>query len=43
MKFCPLCSHQCLPIVAEKRKKKSFFGLWRKTAKLPFFKKPKQL
>ncbi|HEY5480410.1 MAG TPA: FHA domain-containing protein [Verrucomicrobiae bacterium] len=43
MKLCPLCSHPCLPLGAEKRKKKSFFGLWRKTTKLPFFKKPKQL
>ena len=43
MKFCPLCSHPCLPIGAEKRKKKLLFGLWRKTVKLPFFKKPNQL
>ena len=37
MKFCPLCSHPCVPLGAEKRKKKSLFGLWRKTIKLPFF------
>ena len=43
MKLCPLCSHPCLPIGAEKRKKKLLFGLWRKTVKLPFFKKPNQL
>jgi hypothetical protein len=36
MKFCPLCSHACLPIGAEKQKKKSLFGLFRKTVKLPF-------
>jgi FHA domain len=43
MEFCPLCSHPCLPLGAEKQKKKLFFGLWRKTTKLPFFKRPKQL
>ena len=37
MKFCPLCSHPCVPIGGEKKKKKSLFGLWRKTVKLPFF------
>jgi hypothetical protein len=37
MKFCPLCSHKCLPLGAEKRKKKSLLSLWRKTTKLPFF------
>ena len=37
MKFCPLCSHPCVPLGAEKRKKKSLLGLWRKTVKLPFF------
>jgi pSer/pThr/pTyr-binding forkhead associated (FHA) protein len=36
MKFCPLCSHPCVPLGAEKRKRKSFLGLWRKTVKLPF-------
>lgn len=39
MKLCPLCSHPCLPLGAEKRKKKLFFGLWRKTVKLPFLKR----
>jgi pSer/pThr/pTyr-binding forkhead associated (FHA) protein len=37
MTFCPLCSHPCVPLGGEKRKKKSLFGLWRKTVKLPFF------
>jgi hypothetical protein len=26
-----------VPLGGEKRKKKSLFGLWRKTVKLPFF------
>lgn len=43
MKFCPLCSHPCVPIGGEKREKKSLFGLWRKTVKLPFFHGPKHL
>ena len=41
MKFCPLCSHTCVPLGGEPREKKSFLGLWRKTIKLPFFHKPK--
>jgi len=41
LKFCPLCSHPCESIGGEKRKKKSLFGLWRKTVKLPFFHGPK--
>jgi hypothetical protein len=41
MKFCPLCSHPCVPIGEEPRKKKSFLGLWGKTVKLPFFHKLK--
>jgi len=40
MKFCPLCSHPCLPIGAEKKKKKSLLRLWRKTVKLPFLHAP---
>ncbi len=36
MKFCPLCSHACVPLGAEPKKKKSLLGLWRKTVKLPF-------
>jgi len=43
MKFCPLCSHACVPLGEETRKKKSFFALWRKTVKLPFSHGPKQL
>jgi pSer/pThr/pTyr-binding forkhead associated (FHA) protein len=43
MTFCPLCSHPCVAIGGEKKKKKSFFGLWRKTVKLPFLHGPKQL
>jgi hypothetical protein len=43
MKFCPLCSHPCVPLGGEKREKKSLFGLWRKTVKLPFFHGRKQL
>jgi hypothetical protein len=42
MKFCPLCSHQCVPIGGEPRKKRSLFGIWRKTVKLPFFHGPKE-
>jgi hypothetical protein len=41
LKFCPLCSHLCVPLGGEKKKKKTFLGLWRKTAKLPFFQGPK--
>jgi hypothetical protein len=41
MESCPLCSHFCVPLGSEQRKKKSFLGLWRKTVKLPFFHKPK--
>jgi len=36
MKFCPLCSHPCVPIGGEKKKKKSLLRLWHKTVKLPF-------
>jgi hypothetical protein len=43
MKFCPLCSHPCVPLGGELRKKKSFLGLWRKTIKLPFFHRSKHL
>jgi len=41
VKLCPLCSHQCVPLGEQPRKKKSLFGLWRKTVKLPFFRGPK--
>jgi hypothetical protein len=37
MKLCPLCSHACVLIGGEKKEKKSFLGLLRKTVKLPFF------
>ena len=36
MKFCPLCSHECVPLAEEKPRKKSLLGLLRKTVKLPF-------
>jgi hypothetical protein len=35
-KCCPLCSHACVPLVPEKRKKKSLFDLLLRTTKLPF-------
>jgi len=41
LKLCPLCSHACVSLVAEKRKKKSLFDLWRKTSKLPFLRSSK--
>jgi len=43
LKFCPLCSHPCVPLGVEKKKKKSLFGLLHKTVKLPFIHGPKQL
>ncbi len=36
LKLCPLCSHACVPIGGEKKKKKSFLGFLHKTVKLPF-------
>jgi hypothetical protein len=36
IKLCPLCSNPCEPLLAEKPKKQSFLGRWRKTVKLPF-------
>ena len=39
LKLCPLCSSTCEPIIAEKPKKKSLLGLFRKTVKLPFARK----
>ena len=36
LKLCPLCSHKCERIGAEKKKKKSFLGFLQKTVKLPF-------
>jgi hypothetical protein len=43
MKFCPLCSHPCVPLGGEKKKKKSLLGHWIKTVKLPFFHGSKQV
>jgi hypothetical protein len=43
LKFCPLCSHPCVPIAGEKAQKKSLLALWRKTIKLPFFHGSKKL
>jgi hypothetical protein len=36
VKLCPLCSHACVPLGEEKRKKKSLLRLFQKTVKLPF-------
>ena len=36
MRLCPLCSHPCVPLGAEKPRKKSLFGFLQKTVKLPF-------
>jgi hypothetical protein len=35
-KFCPKCSHECLPLGGDKKKKRSFLGMLAKTIKLPF-------
>ena len=43
MKFCPLCSHPCVPLGGEKKKKKSRLGRWMETIKLPFLHGTKQL
>jgi hypothetical protein len=43
MKFCPLCSHPCVPLGGEKKKKKSRLADWLKTVKLPFFHGTEQL
>jgi hypothetical protein len=37
LKLCPICSHRCEPIGGPKPKKKSFFGFFPKTIKLPLF------
>ena len=42
MKFCPLCSHPCVPISGEKRKKKSLLGLLHKAVKPLLSHGPKQ-
>jgi hypothetical protein len=41
MKFCPLCSHPCLPLGGKKVKQRSLFALLQKTVKLPFFHRSK--
>ncbi len=42
MKFCPLCSHPCLPLGEEPKRRRSLFKLFRKTAKLPLLGRRKQ-
>jgi pSer/pThr/pTyr-binding forkhead associated (FHA) protein len=37
LKLCGLCSHACVPLGPEKRKKRSLLSLLNKTIKLPFF------
>jgi hypothetical protein len=41
LKLCPLCSHVCVLIGPEKKQKRSLFGLWRRTVKLPFLHPPR--
>jgi len=36
LKLCPLCNQACVPLAAEKKKKKSLLGMLTKTVKLPF-------
>ena len=36
LKLCPLCSHPCEALGAEKKKKKSLFAFLHKTVKMPF-------
>ena len=40
-RFCPKCSHECVPLVAEKKKKRTLIGFLRKTVKLSFAHGPK--
>jgi hypothetical protein len=40
MKFCPLCSHPCVPLGGERRKKRTLLGRWLKTTRLPFLHGP---
>ena len=42
LKLCPLCSHPCIVIGGEKKKKRSFFGLLNKTVKMPFLRGAKK-
>ena len=42
LKLCPICSHKCVRIGAEPRKKKTFLGFLQKTVKLPFLRAPVQ-
>lgn len=41
LKLCSLCSHACVPIGPEKRKKKSFLSRLNETIKLPFLRNKK--
>ena len=42
LKLCALCSHACVPIGPEKRKKRSLLNLLNKTIKLPFLRHKKE-
>jgi len=42
LKLCPLCSHSCVPLEAETKKKKSFFGFLQQTVRLPLLSKKKE-
>lgn len=42
LKLCPFCSHACVPLGGEKKKKKSFLGFLQKTVKLPFLRDPRR-
>jgi hypothetical protein len=42
LKLCPFCSHPCLPLGEEVKKRKSLFQLFRKTVKLPLLRRRKE-
>ncbi len=42
LKLCALCSHACVPIGPEKRKKRSLLSLLNSTIKLPFLRNKKE-
>ncbi len=42
LKLCPFCSHACVPLGGEKKKKKSFLGFLQKTVKIPFLRDPRR-